>query len=363
MKKEDTLDLFTFAEIDKHKQPIYKKDLLPINNLKIVFREIRDYFAGNVTGISRDETIAQNIMRLLFCKIFDEKNKQENELVEFANRPDEDLEKFSLRISRLFELVKQTYPDIFEADEIIEIKPYNLSYIVSKIEHHALLVADRDVIGDAFEELIGTTFRGGEGQFFTPRNVVQMMIDVLQPQSHERILDPTCGTGGFLAYILRELLKNNAADYFITGIEKDLFLSRMAKIYLRLLGDKAVPVFCENSLEDTEKWEKKTQEQVALNSFDLILTNPPFGAKIPVQGNDLLMQYELGHYWSKDQNKWVLSKKLRSKQPPQILFIERVIQFLKIGGRAGIVLPEGIFGNPTDRYIWEYIRKYTRLSG
>ena len=128
------MDLFLSAEIHKPKILIYRKDLKPIYNLKLVFREIRDYFAGNVTGISRDEKIAQNIMRILFCKIFDEKNKKENDIVDIANRPDDTLKDFANRIKLAFKKVKKQYSDIFEDDEQIEINDAELSYIISKLE-------------------------------------------------------------------------------------------------------------------------------------------------------------------------------------------------------------------------------------
>jgi type I restriction enzyme M protein len=366
------MDLFIAAEINKPKKLIYKQNLLPINNLKVIFREIRDYFAGNVTGITRDEKIAQNIMRLLFCKIYDEKYTENYQLVNFANRPNENLQDFQKRIFTLFENVKNQYSDIFETEEELEIQAGDLSFIVSKMEEYSILNADRDIIADAFEELIGTSFRGGEGQFFTPRNVVQMMIDVLQPTSGERIIDPACGSGGFIAHILQHLIKSKASNYYISGIDKDLFLSKLAKIYLTILGESEYHIFCENSLEVPTLWKPETQNSIQLGSFDLILANPPFGAKIPVIGEDLLRQYELGYFWKEnttqsgiDQNnsKYLLTKVLREKQPPQILFIERIIQLLKNGGRAGIVLPEGVFGNPSDRYVWEYVKKYCSILG
>jgi type I restriction enzyme M protein len=366
-------NLFISAEINKPKQLIYKYSLKPINNLKIIFREIRDYFAGNVTGITRDEKIAQNIMRILFCKIYDEKFTEKDQLVNFANRPNESIIEFQKRIFALFNNVKNQYSDIFEKDEELEIQSLDLSFIVSKMENYSILNADRDIIADAFEELIGTSFRGGEGQFFTPRNIVQMMIDILQPKSGERIIDPACGSGGFIAHILQYLIKNNASNYFISGIDKDLFLSKLAKIYLTILGEKEYHIFCENSLENPKNWKKETQEQILLESFDVILANPPFGAKIPVIGENILKQYELGYFWNENltssafekvpNQKYLLTKELREKQPPQILFIERIIQLLKIGGRAGIVLPEGVFGNPSDRYVWEYVKKYCSILG
>ena len=180
--KTNKLDLFSEYELNKQKHVIRKKDLKPINNLKVIFRDVRDYFAGNVTGITRDEKIAQNIMRLLFCKIYDEINTNPKDIMNFANRPNEEEYEFAKRIKNLFVKVKSQYGDIFEEDEEIEISPFDLSYIVSKLEEYYIIEANRDIIADAFEELIGTSFRGGEGQFFTPRNIVQMMIDILQPQ-------------------------------------------------------------------------------------------------------------------------------------------------------------------------------------
>ena len=362
-KTGKTINLFDAYKLNKPKNFIYIKDLKPINNLKLIFREIRDYFVGNVTGITRDEKIAQNIMRLLFCKIYDEKNKKSDELTEFSNMPNEDLKVFSNRIHLLFEKVKKKYQDIFDDNEKIEINAKELSFIVSKIENYSILNADRDVIGDAFEELIGGSFRGGEGQFFTPKNVVQMMVEFLEPKSGEKILDPACGSGGFLSSALKFLLKNKGFDYSIIGIDKDSFLSKLSKIYLTLIGDSDYSVFCENSLDLPDNWGKKTQSEIRSNSFDIILTNPPFGAKIPVVGDDVLAQYDLGYNWKKYDKDWKKTNLILEKQPPQILFIERCMQLLKDGGRMGIVLPEGIFGNPSERYIWEYILQNASIIG
>lgn len=352
-----TVDLFTAFEQNKPKILVYKKNLQPVNNLKSIFREIRDYFVGNVTGITRDEKIAQNIMRLLFCKIFDEQSKKEDDLTNFSNRPNEQLSIFSQRINFLFEQVKNKYSDIFSDEEKIEINGKELSFIISKIENYSIINAQRDVVGDAFEELIGTSFRGGEGQFFTPRNIVEMMVEMMQPKGGEKILDPACGSGGFLAYTFRYLFNKKEKDFSVCGIDKDSFLAKLAKIYLILLGSDSSHIFCENSLDLPLNWQKETKEKIQFNYFDLILTNPPFGSKIPVVGKELLGQYDLGYGWAKVLDKWEKGKSLLSKQPPQVLFIERCLQLLKDGGRLGIVLPEGIFGNPSDKYIWEYITR------
>ena len=344
-------------------RPLTKRELVPINNLKIIFREIRDYFAGNVTGITRDETIAENMMRLLFCKILDERNKREDELVEIARRPNESARELTERVSKVFGRVKARFGDIFEANENIEIPPTDLVWIVARLEEFSLFQTDRDVMADAFEELIGRSFRGGEGQFFTPRNVVQMIIEVLEPTPDARIIDPACGSGGFLVNVLRFLLAQETGRHYLVGIDKDKFLARLAKIYLTLVGENEYHIFCENSLEEPKNWQRETCKYAELDTFDFVLTNPPFGAKIPVVGDGLLRQYELGHAWNEYNNKWHKTRALQDKQPPQILFIERCLQFLKDGGKMGIVLPEGIFGNPSERYVWEFINQYANVFG
>lgn len=344
----------------KTKRFVSVAELRPINNLKSVFKKIRDYWAGNVTGITRDEKIAQNMMRLLFCKIYDEKTSLD--IVEFSNRPRESNDLLLSRISNLFDRVKDVYPGLFEPDEKIEVQPKDLSFIVSTLEDYSILDADRDVIGDAFEELIGTSFRGSAGQFFTPRNVVQMMIDILDPREGERMIDPACGSGGFLAYTLRYFLSRSAKDFHIVGLDKDAFLAKIAKIYLSLIGDGDYRIYCENSLDNPAKWSGDTRRDIQCGAFDIVLTNPPFGAKIPVIGKQLLGQYQLGHRWRK-QGKWYRSRESLEKQSPQVLFIERCIQLLREGGRLGIVLPEGIFGNPSGRYIWEYVNSVCSVTG
>lgn len=112
-----------------------------------------------------------------------------------------------------------------------------------------------------------------------------------------------------------------------------------------------------------KNWSTQTTKNINFNTFDIVLTNPPFGSKIPVVGKSLLKQYKLGHEWCKINNNFSQSNTLLSQQPPQILFIERCIQLLKENGKLGIVLPEGIFGNPSDRYIWEYIKEECSVLG
>lgn len=340
--------------------PLIGGGLRPVNNLKALFRRERNIIAGNSEGITRDEGIAQNLMRLLFCKLEDEKNGGKPQFIVAPGESDESVAK---RINALFEKIKQNGITCFEPGERIDLPPPTVASFVSHIQEYAITGADRDVIGDAFEELISVAFRGGSGQFFTPRNVVQMMIDILSPQTGERIIDPACGSGGFIVTCLRFLVKNNAANFAVVGIDKDSFLAKLAHSYCSVFADKGFSVFNENSLGMPSKWGGEARTVAAPGTFDLVLTNPPFGAKIPVMGTELLSQYNLARQWRQGDIGWQETNRWLSKQPPQVLFIERCLQFLRDGGRMGIVLPEGIFGNPSEGYIWKYVESHAKILG
>lgn len=345
---------------------------LQTTDLKQVFQEIRDYLAGNARGMTRDETLVPEMMKLLFCKVYDElhvSRKQTPPML--VVQPGETNVDLKNRLNNFFaKEVKQHYGDIFQTGETIRLDPESLSYVIQRLEPYSLLNANRDAVGDAFEAFFGPSLRGSEGQFFTPKNVVKMMIEIINPHAGEIILDPACGSGGFLIEALSHIASGNTtsktrtsariASKSIYGIDKDEFLTKITKAYMSIMGDGKSNIFCEDSLEKPRNWSKATQQKVPLEKFDIVITNPPFGAKIPISG-EKLRQYDLGFSWEKTATGWEKTDKLLDKQPPQILFIERCLQFLTRGGRLGIVLPEGIFGNPSERYIWEHLFSNTKL--
>lgn len=353
-----------------------RKDLKPTHNLKASFKSIRNYLAANAVGATRDEVLAQQLINIIFCKIYDEKFTEPEETVKFHAGIDEDAEIVKKRIEELFKIVKKKYKEVFKSDDSITLNATDISFIVGELQNYCIVDAERDVLADSFETFIDHALKGGQGQFFTPRNVVKMMVELLDPEDTDLIIDPACGSGGFLIESLRHLWaklqvkadrygwtgdnlaeeKRDIANKCIRGIDKDYFLSKISKAYMAIMGDGKGGLFCEDSLEKPSNWNAKTQQKITLGTFSVVLTNPPFGAKIPVSGEEKLGQYELGHKWklNKKTNQWEIGN-LRTKEAPQVLFIERCVQLLREGGRLAIVLPEGTFGNPTDRYIWQYI--------
>ena len=98
-----------------------------------------------------------------------------------------------------------------------------------------------------------------------------------------------------------------------------------------------------------------------MGSFDVVITNPPFGKKLAIEGEEMLKTFELGHVWKSEKSGPFTKGCLQDKQPPQILFIERCLDLLRDGGRMGIVLLESILGMPKYRYVVDYINKRARI--
>src|SRR3989344_4787161 len=175
-----------------------RKDLKPTHNLKAVFKSIRNHLAGNTVGATRDEVLAQQLINLIFCKIYDEKFTKPSEIVQFRAGIDEEPIDIKNRMFRLFEEVKSKYKEVISFNEEIDLDEKSVSYVVGELQNYCLTETERDVIADAFEVFIGHALKGGQGQFFTPRNVIEMMVNILDPTEDSSIIDPACGSGGFL---------------------------------------------------------------------------------------------------------------------------------------------------------------------
>lgn len=362
-----------------------RKDLKPTKELKSVLRDIRHYLAGNAKGITKDERLAEQIINILFCKVFDETRKGPEELMDFRAGDGESPKAIRSRILDLFADVKRRFSDVFDKADAIELDDLSIAYVVGELQPYCVVEAERDAIGDAFEVFMGPALRGDKGQFFTPRNVVRMMVDILDPEPEEMIIDPACGSGGFLIvaldYVWRKIEargkvkkwsaqrireeQTHVASQCFRGIDKDRFLAKVTKAYMAILGDGRGGVFNDNSLLAPDSWDPLLKSKVSLRGFDVVLTNPPFGTKIPVDGKEVLEQYTLGHRakYDKDKECYEWTTDLHDKQPPQLLFIERCMQLLKPGGRMAIVIPESVLGMPTYTHIVQFLRERVRVVG
>jgi type I restriction enzyme M protein len=367
----------SWEEIGKYKTG---DELIPAQNLKSIFKIIYYHLYTN-SNLPRAERLGGEMTRLIFCKIYDEMQNYKD--LKFKVGAEESDKRAAERIKGLFERVRTEYWDVFEEDEKLLLDAKSIAYVVSQLQNYSLLKTDKDAVGDAFEVFIGPSLRGEKGQFFTPRNVVRLCVEMLDSKPNEKVIDPACGSGGFLIVALENVwkkieekykhlpegkigsLETEVASKNFYGIDKEFDLAKVSKAYMAIVGDGRGGIFCADSLVGSEEWTPSQREKIKLGSFDVLLTNPPFGSKIPITSKSLLEKYELGFKWKLDKKtgKWERTDKVLDKQVPQILFIERCLQLLKPGGRMAIVLPEGVFGNPTDQYIFEYIFENARILG
>jgi len=359
-----------FAQ-ENNSKLIRKRDLKKSPNLKKTFVSINNHLYGKLKYADTDTRArSKEIINLLLCKLVDEINKSPEDEMDIYIREEETEQELLERIQTFFQLnVKKKYPDIMGENEQITLNKDLLFIIIKELEHISLLESSKDILSDAFEIFVSKMLKDEGGQFFTPPNIAKFMVNYLDPEEDSKVLDPACGHGGFLLEtkeLLWSKIDNEQKKVKIIsnlyGIDKDLFLARICKLYLEILSSGKSNVFCEDSL-DINSYRDQAKKVIKNNYFDSILTNPPFGAKIPINNKKILNEYEFGHLWKNIDGNWQKQEKIVKQQPPQILFIERCVQLLKDGGKLGIVLPEGIFGNPSDRYIWDFLKSNGKILG
>ena len=355
--------------------------------LRTAFRRCHNYIHGN-EGMPKDAAFWQ-FLYLIFCKMYDERRLGEQRVFwagPYEPFSPEGQKEIRRRIVPLFEAVKRAYPDLFKGNEEITLSDRALAFIVSELSRYDFARTDVDAKGAAYQEIVGTNLRGDRGQYFTPRGAIRLVIQMLAPQESERLLDPACGTGGFLVETLNYLnkvfheeknvrlgdedtqefisLRDRLADFAankLFGSDFDPFLVRAAQMNVMMAGNSLGHLYHMNSLEFPVghlPGVKPANNTLRLGSVDVIATNPPFGSDIPVTERTILEQYELARRWIRQGDGFVMTQAIKPAVSPEVLFIERCVQWLRPGGRMGIVLPDGILGNPGDEYIRYWILRH-----
>jgi len=349
----------------KTMNPLFDIQLSKEDNLLKRFEEIHDYIYAN-DGLSPQQTL-EEFVKILFIKIFDE-NENSNKFTISAEewnllKSGKINQSLTERISNLFEHTKQAYTDIFDSDDRIKLTPIALGFTVNKLQNISLLNSSQDAKGLAFQKFLSHHEKDGRGQFFTPEPVIDFCVEMMQPKPDETIIDPACGSGGFLMSALKFLQKNNlelntskSVSSHLFGLDINKSIARIAKMKLLLESNGKTNVICTNSLEDLDSIKLSVSQK---DGFNIVLTNPPFGAKIT--NTSTLSKFDLGHKWSNYDKEYHKTKVVYPNQNAEILFIERCIQLLKEGGRMAIVLPNGNFENPSLEYLRYYIKLKTKI--
>jgi type I restriction enzyme M protein len=399
-KFEEITDIPAFGQTEEDAQRPKKRSLMPAtgDNLLFAFRRCHNYIAGT-EGMQKPEAFWE-LLKIIFCKIEDERSG----VLQFYATPTERNDATSaiaakMRIQKIFsDKVLKKYNAFFGPnDQTIILKPNVVAYIVSELQRYSLLLSPVDVKGVAYEEIVGSNLRGDRGEFFTPRNACRMAVEMIDPKPGERLLDPACGTGGFLIIAMNHALHHievsekadwydpnsgtgeelqelyrKRAEYFKEcsyGLDLNPSLVRAAKMNMVMNNDGSGNLFQADSLANPHTWAKETTDKIQLGSIDVLFTNPPFGANITIDDENVLSQYDLAAMWDQQEDgSWKIrldkNKKpvLQKSQPPEILFIERCIKFLKEGtGRMAMIIPNGILNNPALGYVREWILQNVQI--
>ncbi len=376
------------------------------DNLLFTFRTCHNIIYIN-EGLQKQPAFFE-FLKVIFCKIHDERNLLEP--VQFyttskeRNYKDGQATVYN-RISKIFKEVKKKNSQIFDENDTIKLTPRTLTFLVAELQKYALLNTNIDIKGKAYEEIVGANLRGDRGEFFTPRNVMKMAVDMINPKDNEKVLDSSCGTGGFVVTAMNKVIERLQERFKesygekaswntdiltlyndkITETAKENFfgfdinpdLVKATKMNMVMNNDGSGNIMQMNTLLPPQEWDANTRAHLeealgvkkntiknhtTIGFVDVVVTNPPFGSKIPIRDTQVLEQFDLGHIWQKDdKGNWSMTERLQSSVPPEQLFIERILQLLVEGGRAAIVLPDSILGSPGLEYIRHWLIKKTRI--
>lgn len=345
--------------------------------LKKIILDLEELVLGNA-GVDPFE----EIFKLIYAKLYDEWrgiNNPNYQLEFFVG--DRSPSQVKTAISNLLEGAKRTWSGVFEPLDKIELRDEHLKVCVSFLEKVELFNSNLRIIDEAFEYLIPQVSKKKEGQFFTPRPVEDMVVKMLNPKPDELVIDPACGSAGFLLHSVmwiaggvitgKELppAAKNFAQNNIVGIDFAKKPVMIAKAINLIVGDGRSHIYRDNSLapqtwneetkaglrprlirflEEAEK-DRENQDKFIYLDFDILMTNPPFAGT--VKEREILRLYLLAEK----------NGKLVSKIGRHILFLNRSLQCIRPGGRMAIVLPQGLLNNTNAAYIRRFVIDEARI--
>ena len=403
--KPQNKDFDTLSEIPKVNEE--EKDVLEIKrtltqlkqsfNFKKIIQDLEELVLAD-SGV--DEF--NEIFKIIFAKIWDEKEANENKRtrptkeVEFKKFEDPELTYDT--INGLFKKACNKWQGVFEDNENIKLRKDHLQVCIGPVEPVRLMGSNLRIMDDAFEYLLPTEAKKKKGQFFTPRHVIEMCVRMMNPQADEYVMDPSCGSAGFLLHTMewavpaettdeQELRKHRYAGKYLWGIDFEARAAKTSRALMLIAGDGHTNIFGPDvSSIDPRTWyttksgqylmtelsktnllkakipagetfkdDEKAWEYFGEMNFDVILANPPFGGEM--KNKKMLSQYDLAKPAIKR------AKDKTPKEERDVLFIERIVKMLRPGGRAAIVLPQGKFNNSSLAFIREWILRKARLLG
>lgn len=360
------------------------------NELTRIFKQAHDaLWAG---GKRNPAEAFDELDKLIFCKIWDERAKRKNgEPYDFQVFSDDKGDDLKSRIHNLYLEGRKKDAEVFKED--IRLSNAELQTVVGYLAAINLNKTDLDSKGRAFETFMTGFFRGEFGQYFTPRKIVQFIVDALPITNESMVLDTSCGSGGFLLHALDKVRKqadqkakegyfdpatpegykehfdfwHDFAEHNLFGIEISEGIARTAKMNMIIHDDGHTNVIAFDGLEAIDTMREKTKNRgFKADTFDFIITNPPFGSKVKFAEKRYLENYTLGKKgvdWidAKLNNVNLQRETVREQQITEVLFIEQCHRFLTPGGYLAMVIPDSILTNSSMQYVRDWIEEHWRI--
>ena len=385
-------------DLDDILKPLTFADLKPIQNMRELIERLEHDALANAGVNAFDE-----LFKLFFAKLHDEfrPKRKQKDTVEFRvplGTPDQIYDRFN----KLFQEAKKRphWNEIFDAGDVLKLNGDALKLCAAALEPLSLTHTDLDAVDAAFEYLVNPEQKGQKGQYFTPRPVIKMAIKMLNPEDGEKVIDPSCGSAGFLIHAIRHVQHAYSwnqdqvyryANEYLYAVDFDDRLKKVAKTMMIIAGDGKANVFGVNAL-DVRQWQNSAAAEkigefgknVRDGDFDLVLTNPPFAGKVTGKAQlaafdlyELALTGGLKEDEEEETDEEIAAaaaemaeaaadtkkrgKRTVSGMKRDILFLERCLDLLKPGGRMAIVLPQGNLNNLGTRGLRDYIAKRARL--
>lgn len=350
-------------------------------------------------GALAPTTAFDELDKLIFCKIWDERWRENNPKTkgepfdfQIIYYPEDKEDRSNLkaktelerRVRSLYEQGRKKDSEVFKDD--IKLDKHKIFTVVQYLQDINLSETDLDTKGLAFQSFMGGFFRGDFGQFFTPNIIVDFIVKTIGVRREYKVLDTSCGSGGFLLHALKAIRDeaneiygddrgtswfkywHDFAENNLFGIEINEQISRVAKMNMIIHDDGHTNIITNDGLKSNRSIEIENRNLKFIdNSFDLIMTNPPFGSKIKADEVSYYKDYELfetnlGIANTKeritDDNS---KKKWRTSQNTEILFLEKCHKYLKEGGYLAIVIPDGILTNATNQFVRDWMVEKFRI--
>ena len=350
---------------------LVRSKLQPAQDFRRIIEECEDIIVGSQGGLD----VFDELFKLIFAKIYDElKNLvKDDSIPEFRASVGESHSITANRIKKLFQKAKGLYPEVFDKSEHILLSDENIHIITLKLQTSYLFKTDLDVLGEGFEVLIPSKMKLNKGQYFTPRQLVKLAVDMVDPSEEQKVLDPACGSGGFLIYCMKyvwqkiaEMRKGDVlgiqraqihyASNQLFGLDYDDRLVKVAKAYMTIAGDGSSNV--RKVLDSLKPYDWDPSILRDFTNADILLTNPPFAGDLDLKrfsGDRGLDFVYANHKLSKKGTKEFL------KQRKDILFLEKCIDYVKTNGVVAIVLPKGDLDERNKKYVRDFIKRHCKI--